>query len=438
MSIPLRRRSGQNLAGGYFCTLISLIGDLDYFQKTLGTPVSTNHHGPCCQCRCQYSGNRSWLDNRVGSTWQGTVLTAHNWKEQWQTSCLLFQLPGCNCWTLSYDLMHNLWIGWLQMAYGSIMWMLCFQLLPLDPLTNLRTVWAYLKEWQKLHKEPHKYRQRLDKLSMFVKTSGFPKLKGRASDIKGLHGALKACWNHFMRPDCQQDQQVSAFLTLNSEIHELLDAFSPKYGFFNIPSPQCEELYNKGLAMSQLHVCLLEYFQAQEVQIWNITTKTHFCLHTLFLARYIHPSLTWAFKGETTMKAVQTLWRSCLAGNKHWAVCKVAALKMRHLMHIQNQGDWKSDFYLRCAASSELFGSLTCDPKLTWEPYLWPKTYLRALLVTQDLLESLTCDPRLTWEPYLWYIVFVEKFIQENQKYKPENQRIFDWKIIFFKTKKEQ
>ena len=89
--------------------------------------------------------------------------------------------------------------------------------------------------------------------------------------------------------------------------------------------------------MSQLHVRLLEYFEAQEVQIWNITAKTHFCLHTLSLARYIYPSLTWAFKGETTMKAAQTLWRPCLAGNKRGAVCKVAALKMRQLMHIQNQ-----------------------------------------------------------------------------------------------------
>ena len=66
--------------------------------------------------------------------------------------------------------------------------------------------------------------------------------------------------------------------------------------------------------------------------------------------------------------------------------------------------------------TQNLLESFTCDPKLTWELYLWPKTYLRALLV----------------------ILFFEKFIQENQKQKPEIQRIFDWKINFCKTKKEQ
>lgn len=334
---PTRSKKGLPLAGGYFCALIACIGDLDYFQKWLGTPASTSHRAPCIQCRCKFRGPTSWLDNRPNSEWQNTLLQADTWRQQWNSPCLLLKLPGVSCWTITYDLMHNFWLGWLQFAYGSIFYLLCFDILEADPLTNLKAVAAFIREFQRQDKGHQRYRQRLEKLSMFVKQSGYPKLKGRASDIKGLCAALKACWMANMRGEVLQDQQIAAFLELNLEIHDLLEAYSPKYGFMSIPAPQCDELYTKGLAMAQLHVCLLEHYEQENVQIWNLTSKTHYCLHTFYLARWLHPSLTWAFKGESTMKAVQTLWKSCLAGNKHWAVCKIAAFKMRHLMHLKDE-----------------------------------------------------------------------------------------------------
>ena len=95
---------------------------------------------------------------------------------------------------------------------------------------------------------------------MFVKQSGYPKLKGRASDIRGLCAAMKTCWLTHMRADVLQDQQIAVFLELNLEIHDLLEEYSPKYGFMSVPTPQCDEFYNKALQMSQLHVCLLDHY----------------------------------------------------------------------------------------------------------------------------------------------------------------------------------
>ncbi|CAL1154405.1 unnamed protein product, partial [Cladocopium goreaui] len=234
---------------------------------------------------------------------------ADSWRQHWNSPCLLLKLPGVSCWTISYDLMHNFWLGWLQFAYGSIFYLLCFEILEEDPLTNLKTVGAFIREFQRKDEGHQRYRQRLEKLSMFVKQSGYPKLKGRSSDIKGLCAALKACWMANMRAGVLQDQQIAAFLELNLDIHGLLEDYSPKYGFMSLPAPQCDELYTKGLAMAQLHVCLLQHYAQQEVLIWNLTSKTHYCLHSFYLARWLHPSLTRAFKGESTMKAVQTLWK---------------------------------------------------------------------------------------------------------------------------------
>ena len=151
---------------------------------------------------------------------------------------------------------------------------------------------------------------------MFTREKGYPKLTGKAADIKGLCYVLLSCWRTYMRPNSEQDQQVAAFLTLNLEVHDLLDAYSPKFGFMRVPAHHCDALYEKGLQMAQLHGCLSDHFASVEMRLWNLTSKTHFCMHTFYLSRYIHPSLTWAFKGENMMKAVQTVWRSCLSGSK--------------------------------------------------------------------------------------------------------------------------
>ena len=189
-STPEGRKAGTPLAGGYLGVLLQLSGDLDYFHKWLGLPQSTTHSKPCALCKAQYSGTNSWLDNRPGSPWQNTILTAANWQSWWTTDCSLFKLPGMTSMSIALDLMHNFYLGWLQYFFGSVFWLLCFECLDLAPLSNLHTIWNFIKEVQQGDNSRHKYRHRLDKLSMFVKKTGFPKLKGRASDIRGLDKAL--------------------------------------------------------------------------------------------------------------------------------------------------------------------------------------------------------------------------------------------------------
>ena len=71
-------------------------------------------------------------------------------------------------------------------------------------------------------------------------------------------------------------------------------------------------------------------------KVFNMTSKTHFALHSLQLAVYIHPALVWCFKGESTMHSMQYIWKSCLPGTKHFGVSVKAAWKYRHLMHIRD------------------------------------------------------------------------------------------------------
>ena len=334
---PEGRKAGLPLAGGYRACLLQLCGDLDYFQKWFGIPQSTNHSKPCCQCKATFRGKTSWLDNRPGSRWQSLLLTNHNWTQHWQSTSQLFLLPGFTCWNVALDLMHNLYLGWLQFLYGSIMFLLVFQVLPDEPLANLKQIGAFIKTFQTGDDTRQKFRPRLDKLSMFQKAKGFPKLKGRAADIRGLDKAILACWDHHLDSDDPQHLQISALLQLNVEVRDVLDSFSPKMGYLALPDDVHAQVLPKCFQMVQLHVQLQDHYAATDLQIFNVTSKTHFCLHTMQLSNAIHPYLTWCFKGETKMKAVQRLWKSCLDANKHWAVAQVAALKNRHLQSLKHQ-----------------------------------------------------------------------------------------------------
>ena len=132
-----------------------------------------------------------------------------------------------------------------------------------------------------------------------------------------------------------QHQSIEMFLRLNVEVGTLLNEHGPRQGHFGMPSPFAEQSFEKGSQMAQLHVMLMEHFADSELQLFNCTSKLHFVLHTLKLAKHCHPYLTWCFKNESNMRVVQQLWKSCLSGNKHYAVGNVAALKHRHLQAIR-------------------------------------------------------------------------------------------------------
>eukprot|EP00438_Fugacium_kawagutii_P005243 Skav235426 [mRNA] locus=scaffold473:10773:12278:- [translate_table: standard] len=330
------KKAGKPLAGPYKAALVQLCGDLDYLHKWIGIPQYTQHHKPCCQCKATFQGSSSWLDNRSTSQWQSLLLTATNWNEHWQSTCALLSLPGANCWTVALDYMHNFYLGWLQFLYGSVMSLLVHDCLDQNPLTNLKTLASFLKNYQKDDNSRGRFRPRLDKLSMFVK-KGYPKLKGRAADIRSLDKALLAAWQTWMIAGNLQHQQIFVLLQLNVSVRDALDSYSPKFGYPALPSEIHQQVVTQSFQMSQLHLQLMEFFKAQGRQLFNITTKTHFCLHSLLLADSVHPYLTWCFQGEAQMRTVQTLWKSCLVGNKHFQCCRTAALKYRHLLFLRNQ-----------------------------------------------------------------------------------------------------
>ena len=57
----------------------------------------------------------------------------------------IFTWQNLSALNLALDYMHCKYLGSDQYAYGSIMWLLCFQVLPNDPLANLLALWPLIK-----------------------------------------------------------------------------------------------------------------------------------------------------------------------------------------------------------------------------------------------------------------------------------------------------
>ena len=246
--------------------------------------------------------------------------------------------------------------------------------LPASPVQNLLHISNFIKEYQKAEKR--QFKQRLHKLTMIQPKKGCPKLRGRAADIQSLHGALLELWTQKIDRENTQHRQIRLFLDLNHRLQNLLDEFSPTFGFVSVPEELAAKLVSTGQTMAQIHAILMDHYKAENRQLYNMTSKTHFSMHSLMLARYIHPSMVWCYRGETTMHRLQVLWKSCLPGCKHWQVGMKAAVKESFLLCLRasfEKPKAKSAYFwsllstftfevhvLACKASTEVCSLCTC------------------------------------------------------------------------------
>lgn len=175
------RRAGSYLAGGYRAVLIQISGDLDFFSTWMETPRSTAHEKLCALCRTWLHGPRSWKDNRKDSLWQTILLKPSTYRSHWSPKGPLYTKN-----VLGHGLHALRAPGVDSTFFGSVIHLLVFYILDGGPIQNLHEVGAFNENRQQLNKAKHKYKVRLDKRTMFQPKKGYPKLRGRASDINGL------------------------------------------------------------------------------------------------------------------------------------------------------------------------------------------------------------------------------------------------------------
>ena len=306
------QRAGKPLAGGFYGCLWAVMGDLDYLNKVLGLP----HHSansPCTLCQCQIHGESSWKNNSNSAGWVQTIWSPTSWL-QWagRAACKLFEIPGVTACTVAMDYMHCKYLGVDQYMFGSIFYLLCFVIMDGTPKENLRRCWLIIKKFYKDHGTKHRYRY-INRLTMFVRKKDFPKLRGKAAQIKGLAPAMLELWNKFKNPNLEIHNVLASMLNMNVTLDKILDKYKE---FDRLPENVAAKFLKCARAMAQCQLQCCEHFlEEPDVKACNITSKTHMLIHSAMLSQYLNPRRVWCFAGEDFMRKVQRIGEACVAGN---------------------------------------------------------------------------------------------------------------------------
>ena len=75
-----------------------------------------------------------------------------------------------------------------------------------DPNENLQALSDHIMRYFKVHNVQHHYKN-LNKLTMISKKDGYPKLKGKAAEVKSMGPALLSAWQHWQNPNVEMHEK---------------------------------------------------------------------------------------------------------------------------------------------------------------------------------------------------------------------------------------
>ena len=312
-----------------------ILGDLDYLAKALLLPRSTLASGPCPLCRCTGSGHLSWCNFQPNAGWRAACWSTPAWRA-WpsRSPSPLFDLEYFSPWLISLDYMHCKYLGHDMLVYGSILSLLCNHMLPGDCHANLQVVWSDIKACYKGWGTPCQFRY-LNKVSMFQrKAPQYPKLRGKAAEIKYLCRPLHYVWKKYYNCNLEVHRKIELYLRLNVEVEEMLITYREELSLPLLEAKQFEDAFT---AMLLLLTSIAEHFLVD--RLFNITQKAHFLRHCSILSRFLNPRLTWCFQGEDMQKRMSGLAKACVNGQRPGQTIAKMISRYRLALHLEFSKD---------------------------------------------------------------------------------------------------
>ena len=316
--------------------LWAIQGDLDYTANMLGLPHFRSVSGPCTLCRCTSAGALSWTNFSLYAPWVSQCWTHIEWL-LWENRSRnpVFTIPGVSGLTVALDWMHAKYLGLDQYMFGSVLFILCHFVMGGSPAENMASCWAFIQQFYKTNRTAYRYRY-LNKLSLFVrKNSNFPKLRGKAAEIKDFGPALMALWRQHMRP-VKIHQMIHLMLKLNVQLESILTEHKNE---IVLPTEAANCFRDAAFSICQLQSQIAQHFIEQSAEcgskLFDVTSKTHFVLHCALLARFINPRVVWCFTGEDFMHKSQVVAQSCVKGHNGAQATSKMCHHFRLGMHLQ-------------------------------------------------------------------------------------------------------
>ena len=305
-------RAGQPLAGGHFAILWALKGDLDYFDNTLMLE-GVGDLQPCIKCKANLS-DIPWTEyHPTEAKWLHHCWQPDEWGPAHPNKPALFEVSGVDIDTVSLDVMHTKHLGTDQYSFASILHMLVHDVLGDSPDRNMQTIWGMIEQRYKKFGITNRYGE--IRRSMYEASDAlhFPRLKGRASEIRHLARPLLDIWEELMDKDNQQHRQVRLLLKAAWQIERILDEAKDEYvlpeAARKVFKTQC---YQYVAAAS----CLGNHYHTMAPPRWlfHFTMKFHYLLHIATQASDICPRLTWCYQGEDLLQHLKVLIQASARG----------------------------------------------------------------------------------------------------------------------------
>ena len=140
----------RHLAGGFYGLIYVFKGDLDYNGYFFRWPRTTAVN-PCAFCPCDNQAHNvyKWSDFRTNppAAWMRSCYTPAQFAARFALANALLSLPGVTVHSFYADWMHCKYLGSDQYLLGSILWMICYQLLSGQCSGVACWVWVAVQVW---------------------------------------------------------------------------------------------------------------------------------------------------------------------------------------------------------------------------------------------------------------------------------------------------
>ena len=166
---------------------------------------------------------------------------------------------------------------------------------------------------------------------MFVEPSDFPRLKGRAAEIRHVGKPLLEAAKEFLDEGNEQRVQIVMALQFSVRMEDILDETA---GMYKLPPALADEFEDCAYYFLALNTALGRYFH-QTQHLFHTTIKFHYLIHIACAARYLHPRLGWCYSGEDFMQKMKQLVASCHRGTPPLQVMTKVVTKYTHGMHFR-------------------------------------------------------------------------------------------------------
>jgi len=251
--------------------------------------------------------------------WSSELWTHADWLLAHPEPHHLFRYAGISISFVYVDWMHTKHMGTDSWLYASVLWLLVYKMLPGSPDENLVQLWEQMRAFYKARHITGTYTNMF--LGLFTKrrspNTSYPKMRGKACEIKLLGEALLQVWLHYYDAASDIHGQIRLLLQysvgLDAILHDNREVSCLPPAIFRQFMDTCERFL-------VLYSAVNRHFVDSGYLLFNVTPKLHLLWHAAHACQFIHSRHTWCYSGEDNMQHMRPMVQACLKGSKKWHV----------------------------------------------------------------------------------------------------------------------